>query len=163
VEYHPGVGHSLRKLAAVRRLALAVLACVAIAFVSGACVWAPSAPPSAPPGETSVVPSTTSGASASSSLDLGGAEQKVLAVLDVIDRTGRAPAGYRGGGQFMNDGRDGGEVLPRTDADGKPVTYREWDVNPYTGANRGTERLVTGSDGSAWYTDDHYDSFVRIR
>ena len=107
--------------------------------------------------------SATPAASASTSLDLGGAEEKVLAVLEVIDRTGRAPDGYRGGGQFMNDGRGGGEVLPRADAGGESIIYREWDVNPYTGANRGTERLVTGSDGSAWYTDDHYDSFVRIR
>jgi guanyl-specific ribonuclease Sa len=63
----------------------------------------------------------------------------------------------------MNDGRGGGQVLPGTDANGTSVTYREWDVNPYTGANRGAERLVTGSDRSAWYTNDHYNSFVRIR
>jgi len=63
----------------------------------------------------------------------------------------------------MNDGRGGGQVLPRQDAKGNSITYREWDVNPYTGANRGPERLVTGSDGSAWYTTDHYNSFVRIR
>jgi guanyl-specific ribonuclease Sa len=125
-----------------------MLACVAVALLSGACAAAPAA-------TTRITPVA--------SVDLGGAEQKVLAVLDVIDRTGRAPAGYRGGTEFMNDGRDGGQVLPRTDGDGNPVTYREWDVNPYTGANRGTERLVTGSDGSAWYTDDHYNSFVRIR
>ena len=153
-------------------LALAVLACLAIALLIGAGILAPTATPSA--GAASATTSSagtpsaaTSGATLratpSASLDLGGAEQKVLAVLEVIDRTGRAPDGYRGGTQFMNDGRDGGQVLPRRDADGKAVTYREWDVNPYTGANRGTERLVTGSDGSAWYTNDHYDSFVRIR
>jgi guanyl-specific ribonuclease Sa len=94
---------------------------------------------------------------------LGGAEQKVLAVLAVIDRTGAAPAGYVGGEQFMNDGRDGGQVLPRYDSAGRTIAYREWDVNPYTGANRGTERLVTGSDGSAWFTSDHYNTFVRVR
>ena len=139
-------------------LALAIYACLGIALLAGGCAPAPSAMSSA----------RTAGARGASatplaSLNLGGAEQKVLAVLEVIDRTGQAPSGYRGGTQFMNDGRDGGEVLPRTDADGKPVTYWEWDVSPYTGANRGTERLVTGSDGSAWYTNDHYDSFVRIR
>ena len=140
-----------------------MLACVAIGLIAGACAWAPQAVPSATMPSATMPGATTSGATPVASLDLGGAEQKVLAVLDVIDRTGRAPAGYRGGTQFMNDGRDGGEVLPRRDADGEPVTYREWDVNPYTGANRGAERLVTGSDGSAWYTGDHYDSFVRIR
>lgn len=44
------------------------------------------------------------------------------------------------------------------------VTYREWDVNPYTkGVDRGSERLVTGSDGSAYFTDDHYESFMLVR
>jgi hypothetical protein len=42
-------------------------------------------------------------------------------------------------------------VLPR----GNGVTYREWDVNPnIKGVDRGGERLVTRSDGSAWYTND---------
>ena len=27
----------------------------------------------------------------------------------------------------------------------------------------GPERLVTGSDGSAYYTDDHYKTFKKIR
>ena len=54
--------------------------------------------------------------------------------------------------------------MPKTDANGKPITYREWDVNPsQPGVNRGAERLVTGSDGSAWYTSDHYQTFTRIR
>ncbi|WP_420829811.1 ribonuclease domain-containing protein [Actinocatenispora thailandica] len=48
---------------------------------------------------------------------------------------------------------------------GNGVTYREWDVNSKVkGVSRGEEeRLVTGSDGSAWYTDDHYKSFYRVR
>jgi len=37
-------------------------------------------------------------------------------------------------------------------------------VNPrMPGKNRGPERLVTGSDGSAYYTADHYKSFIKIR
>ncbi len=137
-----------RRTTGFRRIGLSILACVAIAFASGACSGAPR---------------VTVGPAPSGSLSLGGAEQKVLTVLAVIDRTGQAPAGYRGGTQFVNDGRGGGEVLPTQDASGNSITYREWDVNPYTGANRGAERLVTGSDGSAWYTSDHYTSFVRIR
>jgi RHS repeat-associated protein len=85
-------------------------------------------------------------------------------VLRHIDDTGSAPPGYRGGRTFQNDGRGGGQVLPGTDAGGNPVTYREWDVKPHTrGVNRGAERLVTGSDGSAWYTADHYGTFTRVR
>ncbi|MGH9514842.1 MAG: ribonuclease domain-containing protein [Terriglobales bacterium] len=31
------------------------------------------------------------------------------------------------------------------------------------GAGRGSERLVTGSDGSAYYTGDHYQTFQKVR
>ncbi|MGO8967782.1 MAG: ribonuclease domain-containing protein [Mycobacterium sp.] len=66
----------------------------------------------------------------------------------------------RGGSSYEN--RDGN--LPTTDGSGKPITYQEWDVNPKApGQNRGNERIVTGSDGSAWYTPDHYGTFQRLR
>jgi guanyl-specific ribonuclease Sa len=82
--------------------------------------------------------------------------QKARDVLDIIRNTGAAPAGYRGGRAFANDGRNGGQILPRTDGNGNPITYREWDVNPYQpGVNRGAERIVTGTDQSAYYTSDH--------
>jgi dienelactone hydrolase len=89
-----------------------------------------------------------------------GVPDKVLKVLEHVDRTGDAPDGYEGGRTFGNFERR----LPQTDARGGRVRYREWDVNPLRpGVNRGAERLVTGSDGSAWYTSDHYESFARIR
>ena len=51
-----------------------------------------------------------------------------------------------------------------TDENGRRIKYREWDVNPLRpGVNRGAERLVTGSDGTAYYTDDHYATFKKIR
>jgi len=28
--------------------------------------------------------------------------------------------------------------------------------------NRGAERIVTGSDGRAWYTGDHYQHFTEM-
>lgn len=41
---------------------------------------------------------------------------------------------------------------------------RKWGVSAYVqGRNRGTERIIIGNDGSAWYTKDHYGSFVRIK
>ncbi|HEY1528422.1 MAG TPA: RHS repeat-associated core domain-containing protein [Candidatus Angelobacter sp.] len=84
--------------------------------------------------------------------------------LSHIDKTGSAPSGQQGGGTWANDGRGGGQVLPKTDASGKAITYREWDVNPQaSGVNRGSERLVTGSDGSAYYTNDHYSTFTKVR
>ncbi len=83
--------------------------------------------------------------------------------LKTIEQTGAAPAGYKGGSAFANDGRAAGQVLPKSGPGGGPITYKEWDVNPYTkGVNRGAERLVTGSDGSVWYTSDHYTTFTKV-
>jgi RHS repeat-associated protein len=76
----------------------------------------------------------------------------------VKENSGAAPPGYVGGGTFYNN--EG--LLPSTDADGNPITYREYDTNPYQkGVNRGTERLVVGSNGSTYYTNDHYQSFTQ--
>ncbi|MEV3978206.1 polymorphic toxin-type HINT domain-containing protein [Nonomuraea sp. NPDC049758] len=94
----------------------------------------------------------------------GPVARKAQDTADHVQQHGTPPPGYRGGRTFANDGRNGGMVLPRTDANGNAVTYREWDVNPYTrGVNRGAERVVTGSDGSAYYTTDHYQNFTRFR
>jgi guanyl-specific ribonuclease Sa len=85
---------------------------------------------------------------------------KALKALEYIDRNDKAPEGYEGGRSFHN--AEG--LLPREDGQKRPLRYREWDVNPHvTGKNRGAERLVTGSDGSAYYTADHYRTFVKIR
>ena len=91
---------------------------------------------------------------------ISGAVQRTL---QSIKQTGKAPAGQQGGRQFRNDGRGGGQQLPQQDASGNSIQYREWDVNPKApGVNRGAERLVTGSDGSAYYTSDHYQTFTKI-
>jgi ribonuclease T1 len=81
-------------------------------------------------------------------------------VLDYVEtHNGEAPPGYVGGRVFGN--YDG--LLPSYDSEGNPITYREYDVNPYQqGVNRGVERIVVGSDGSAYYTNDHYATFVPI-
>ena len=61
--------------------------------------------------------------------------------------------------------RDAQAVALVQQASGKGITYREWDINPKPSGpgGRGAERLVTGSDGSAYYTADHYQTFIRIR
>jgi guanyl-specific ribonuclease Sa len=93
-----------------------------------------------------------------------GVPRKVEAVLRYIDEHDSAPPGFVGGREFTNDGRNNEQVLPRVDADGDAIEYREWDVNRrIPGRNRGTERLVTGSDGSAYYTGNHYKTFTTIR
>jgi hypothetical protein len=91
-------------------------------------------------------------------------QAKARFVLASVDATGQAPKGYVGGRQFMNDTRGGTASLPRRDARGRPVGYHEFDVNPYRqGVNRGPERLVVGSDGSAFCTGDHYVTWTRLR
>jgi guanyl-specific ribonuclease Sa len=89
---------------------------------------------------------------------------RVMPVVDYVLARGEPPADHVGGRDYRNLGLDGGEVLPRFDAQGRLIRYREWDVNRrMPGRNRGAERLVTGSDGRVYYTNDHYATFRRIR
>ena len=89
-----------------------------------------------------------------------GIPDKALKVLEYVDKNGDAMDNYEGGRTFGNFERR----LPQTDDKGRRLKYREWDVNPLRpGVNRGAERLVTGSDGAAYYTDDHYSTFKKIR
>jgi len=86
----------------------------------------------------------------------GPAGDDVWHVLDHVDMNGAAPRGYKGGRTFRNADGD----LPQVPG----VSYREWDVTPYVkGVNRGASRLLTGSDGSAYVTRDHYQTFVIVR
>ncbi len=90
--------------------------------------------------------------------------RKVLQVLEFVEKNGQAPEGYEGGRTFLNLGKGGDQSLPNFDSNSKTIKYREWDVNPLVeGRNRGAERLVTGSDGRAYYTSDHYRTFIRVR
>jgi guanyl-specific ribonuclease Sa len=87
-----------------------------------------------------------------------------LNTLSYVDRMGQAPFGNSGGRTFENDGRQGGTVLPKTNSAGKPIAYTEWDVNSsLSTGKRDAKRIVRGSDGSAYYTGDHYTTFTRIR
>lgn len=80
--------------------------------------------------------------------------------LSYIRQHGYAPPGYVGGRVFGN--YEG--LLPRYDARRKRIEYREWDVRPKAeGRSRGAERLVTGGDGRAWYSADHYRTFVEVK
>ncbi|MFO0807382.1 MAG: dienelactone hydrolase family protein [Gemmataceae bacterium] len=89
-----------------------------------------------------------------------GIPEKVLKILAYVDEHGEAMPNYEGGRTFGNFERR----LVLNDSQGRRIRYREWDVNPLRpGVNRGAERLVTGSDGSAYFTDDHYNSFKKIR
>ena len=78
--------------------------------------------------------------------------EKARDVLAEIERRhGEAPPGYVGGRAFGNRERR----LPRG-------SYREYDVNPKVrGRDRGPERIVIERrTGRAYYTPDHYETFV---
>jgi guanyl-specific ribonuclease Sa len=90
--------------------------------------------------------------------------QQVQDVLKQIDegkwpQSANAP-GTRGGRPYKNLDQH----LPTEDSAGNPITYQEWDVDPKVPDQiRSNQRIVTGSDGSAWYTSDHYETFQRLR
>jgi Flp pilus assembly pilin Flp len=71
-------------------------------------------------------------------------------------RNGLRPGQTSGGRAYGN--RNG--ALPTHDGNGNRITYTEYDVYEYTGRNRGTYRIVVGSDGRHWFTDDHYTTFT---
>lgn len=80
-------------------------------------------------------------------------------VYQYIQKYNRAKKGYVGGRTFYNREKH----LPVKDTYNHKILYREWDVHPKkTGTNRGAERLVTGSDGTAYYTSDHYQTFTKL-
>ncbi len=89
----------------------------------------------------------------------GKVPQKVYEVLKYIKENDSAPEGYVGGRKFGNYEK----LLPQKNDNGRRINYQEWDVNPkQQGRNRGAERLVTGSDGRAYYTKNHYKSFINV-
>jgi ribonuclease T1 len=80
--------------------------------------------------------------------------QKARDLLKAVqERHGVPPPGYLGGREFHNRERR----LPRG-------RYREYDVNPKTrGRPRDGERIVIEQQtGKAYYTGDHYRTFVPL-
>jgi guanyl-specific ribonuclease Sa len=87
----------------------------------------------------------------SSEVDATGyVPKKAYQVLEIVKQTGQAPEGYVGGRVFQNREH-------RLPADGD---YREFDVDPHDG-NRNAERIIIEWDTKkAWYTGDHYQTFI---
>ena len=68
-------------------------------------------------------------------------------------------------------GSKDGSILPTKDKDGNLIAYTEYDAKPpeyiikengKPRLNRGTHRIVVGSNGSIYYSPDHYLTFVRL-
>jgi ribonuclease T1 len=78
--------------------------------------------------------------------------EKALRVLNIVRATGLPPDGYVGGRIFQN--REG-----RLPSDGN---YREFDIDPHEG-NRNAERIIVEwNTKKAWYTGDHYQTFIPL-
>ncbi|HVZ96160.1 MAG TPA: ribonuclease domain-containing protein [Chitinophagaceae bacterium] len=105
-------------------------------------------------------PSTHAASAENTIRSVAGVPQRALDVLQYVRAHGEPMEGYVGGRTFGNYEHR----LPETDEKGNPMHYREWDVNPkIEGQNRGTERLITSANGQAWYTGDHYQTFIEIK
>ena len=76
------------------------------------------------------------------------------ATLDLIRKGGPFPYA-KDGSVFGN--REG--VLPKQ----KHGYYREYTVRTPKVRSRGARRIIKGASGELFYTDDHYNSFKRIR
>ncbi|MBT2403456.1 MULTISPECIES: putative T7SS-secreted protein [unclassified Streptomyces] len=62
---------------------------------------------------------------------------------------------------FENSGKNGGYQLPTHEPSGKPITYNEYGTYPSPDNPKpGGERWVFGSDGSAYYTPTHYQTYI---
>ena len=120
---------------------------VAVAVAGHACAE-PAAPPAPPTPVASAQPST---APAVVSPEVPARVREVL--VEVERRHGEPPPGYVGGRRFENRERR----LPGG-------VYREYDVHPkIPGRDRGPERIVIDQrTGKAWYTGDHYRTFVPL-
>ena len=81
-----------------------------------------------------------------------GVPHKALEVLQIVRDTGLPPEGYVGGRTFQN--REG-----RLPADGE---YREFDVDPHRGGRNAERIIVEWRTKKAWYTGDHYRTFIPL-
>ncbi len=86
--------------------------------------------------------------------------QNAIDVLNYVRKYHQPMSGYEGGRVFKNREKR----LPIYDEKQHKIYYQEWDIYPkIKGKNRGAERLITGSNQTAYYTNDHYNTFVLIQ
>ena len=112
---------------------------------------ASAADPSTPPTPATALSPGVGAAGTRAAPDVEVPRQARAVLAEMERRHGEPPPGYVGGRVFGNRERR----LPRG-------SYREYDVNPKgRGKNRGAERLVIERrTGKAYYTPDHYETFV---
>lgn len=94
--------------------------------------------------------SAYSGVPANGAVDTGLVPQKAYQVLNTVRETGQAPEDYVGGRVFQNREH-------RLPEDGD---YREFDVDPHEGHRNAERIIVEWGTKKAWYTGDHYQTFI---
>lgn len=122
----------------------------------------PTATPTATP--TNVPPPATDGPDAGGATDpdsglpwveVASLPPEAAETIALIDKGGPFPYPEKDGTTFSN--REG--VLPDQGGD----YYKEYTVPTPGSDDRGARRIVTGSGGEFYWTDDHYRSFERLR
>ncbi|MFN8483362.1 MAG: ribonuclease [Anaerolineae bacterium] len=109
----------------------------------------PTATRQAAPTPTAI-PKTMDGMKVVSPNDLPPEARKTIAL---IEKGGPFPYSRDG---IVFENREG--RLPK-----KPSGYyHEYTVDTPGSADRGARRIITGQNGEMYYTDDHYDTFVRV-
>lgn len=78
---------------------------------------------------------------------------ELLKTLDLIDRGGPFP--------YKKDGSTFSNREAQLPAQARGY-YREYTVVTPGSGDRGARRVVQGRGGDTWYTNDHYETFVRI-
>ncbi len=138
-----------------RHLLVALVAIVLLVGGCGAAIApAPTSAPSTPaaPTPSTLIPSaqTVPSGFQGGTITLGQLPPEARVTLELVGRGGPFP--YRQDGTFFGN-REG--LLPA-----RPTgTYHEYTVRTPGSPDRGARRLIVGSAGERYYTDDHYDSF----
>ena len=93
-----------------------------------------------------------------------GAMLAEIAVADLPGEARETISLIRKGGPFpfRRDGVDFGNFEERLPVKARGY-YREYTVRTPGAKDRGARRIVAGRGGELYYTDDHYNSFRRIK
>jgi len=99
-------------------------------------------------------PQAAPGASTQHEILVGNLPKEARATLALVKQGGPFP--YRKDGSTFGNREKHLPVKARG-------YYREYTVPTPGARDRGARRIVAGRDGEYYYTDDHYNSFRRIR
>ena len=147
-----------------------LLVLVAAAYLAGTGGADPTASPA-------TLPTTTSSSAPASSPAATGSEPgsssapftdpnpglSVVAAADLPPEARDTLALIATDGPYLHE-QDGGEFFNRESLlpDHDDGWYREFTVQTPGEDDRGARRIVTGRDGTTYYTADHYESFVVV-